>query len=486
MSIIAYNTLKSSDANVMLKSNLMKLKIYFFDRFGRFILLSALNDTSGWVLEETIKGRSEYMRRVALSLIMMSGLSVADAMESPLRSEMNGSPVNRLGTSTKSPENLSTARTTSVIESPPFLVLNASIPSQEEDQKETLLEMAELGVASYSKKDPSFYRTASFYFTTILQQKDDVKIVNPRSVALAHLHLGKMALRAEVSLCPEDETRGLKLAYQYLKNAAYQNVDPRIAAQAEMTIARTDYMWGSARQNRNVLQNAVASCEKVIKLAQDGESVLAAKLLLSEAAQSGNGMNRDLSVALQYADEVVKETKYPRESLKGCLQCASLYMEDIESDSWNFQHSSYAEAYLMRPRLQSQFEDLRLKAETLYQKLQAKVQECRYQEGLAYIRQALPVNGFHGARDFWDRLLEKKNVKTLRDLEVGHPADYEDAIAQAEHLFEQAAYDDSNPEIKDAARAKLGLIWKVTGRLNKFEEFEKARQKAMQAAVTNQ
>jgi hypothetical protein len=464
----------------------MKLKIYFFDRFGRFILLSALDDTSGWVLEETIKGRSEYMRRVALSLVMMSGLSVANAMESPL-TEMNGSPVNRLGASSKSSENVSTVRTTSVIESPPFLVLNASIPSQEEeDQKETLLEMAERGMESYSKKDPSLYRTASFYFTTIVQQKDDVKMVNPRSVALAHLHLGKMALRGEVNLCPEDETRGLKIAYQYLKNAAYQNVDPRIAAQAQIAIARIDYMWGSSKQSKNVLQNAVLGCEKVVKESQDPESVLTAKLLLSEAAQLGNGTKRDVNVAFRYADEVANEKRYPRESLKGCLQCASLYMEGIESDSWNFQHSSYAEAYLTRPRLQSQFEDLRLKAETLYQKLQAKVQECRYREGLAYIRQALPVNGFQGASNFWDRLLATKNIKTLRELEVGYPADYKHAIAQAEYLFEQAAYDDSNPEIKDAARAKLGLIYKVTGRPNKFEEFEKARQKAIQAAATNQ
>lgn len=49
---------KKSDANVLLKSNLTKLKIYFFDSFGTFILLSALDDASGWVLEEAIRGRS--------------------------------------------------------------------------------------------------------------------------------------------------------------------------------------------------------------------------------------------------------------------------------------------------------------------------------------------------------------------------------------------------------------------------------------------
>jgi hypothetical protein len=47
MSIIAYNTLKTSDTIVLFESNLIELKIYFFDRFGTFILLSALNDAPG-------------------------------------------------------------------------------------------------------------------------------------------------------------------------------------------------------------------------------------------------------------------------------------------------------------------------------------------------------------------------------------------------------------------------------------------------------
>ena len=44
----------------MLKPHLIELKIYFFDSFGKFILLSALDDTSGRVLEEAIKGRGTY------------------------------------------------------------------------------------------------------------------------------------------------------------------------------------------------------------------------------------------------------------------------------------------------------------------------------------------------------------------------------------------------------------------------------------------
>jgi hypothetical protein len=42
---------KNWDVIVVLKSCLMECKIDFFDSFGVFILLSALNGTKGWVLE---------------------------------------------------------------------------------------------------------------------------------------------------------------------------------------------------------------------------------------------------------------------------------------------------------------------------------------------------------------------------------------------------------------------------------------------------
>lgn len=387
------------------------------------------------------------MRSVALNLMIMGCVTAAHAMESPVRSEMN--ECSGSSNSSESPTRLKdlSQQSPGEVESPPYFTLDASI--QKEDSQETLLEMAERGVSCYTKNDPA----ASFYFTTILQQKDEKKAANPKSVALAHYYLGKMGMRGE--------------------------------AQAMIKKARACYVQGISESNNNMLENAIAGCYQVINQGYDEVSVLAAKLLLSDAAEFGNGMKCNGDVALQYAQDVAHQQKYVRESLKGCLQCAWLYLEGNENQASNFEHFGYAQAYLVRPRRQSQFEDLRSKAETLYARLQAKLQEYQYQEGLAYIRRAISGNGSCGAGAFWDRA-GKKNIRTLQELKAKYPADYEHALNQAEHCFEQAAYDDSNPEIRDAARSKLGLIYKVTGRPNKFEEFQKARQKAIQAAATNQ
>ena len=435
------------------------------------------------------------MKIVSVSFGLICGCSMAYAMESPFgrRSEIDASPAafsetnsgaSGLSAANRSPiDSSDKSKKIDELESPPHLALNCQIKTEEDlPEKEHLLDMAELGVQSYKGSGPD--STATFYFETILKQKPEKKIENPKAVALAELYSGKMFFKGELDLCPGHPAQGFHIAHDYLKNAAMQRVDLKVAAQALLTLTRVYYAQGMREQNpmqKNMLLHAaVRSAQQVVHEALDEESALTAKLVLSDAAQTGNGMKRDLNVALQYAHDVANQQKYPRESLKGCLQSAMMHMEGIDADNWNVQNAGYAELYLTRPRQQTQFEDLRNKAEGLCERLKAKLQECRYQEGLAYIRRALPVNGYHGARSCWDAL-GKKNIKALSELKKMYPNDYAYVLNQAEHHLEQAAYENYNPEIKVAAREKLGLIYKETGRPNKFQEIEKAMQRARQA-----
>lgn len=430
------------------------------------------------------------MSRLGLRFVFVGSITIAQAMESPqvvLRSEINdGSPVNSrssgFGTSSKSPNNSQNITQNNGPASPPLLLLDGSMSSRD-PQKETLLDIAERGVVSYKSgrnEGHKYYSTAYCYFTTVLDQKPEIQAKNPKSVAIAKLYLATMAFRGEITL-DKDQQRGLAIADKYLKEAAQQIVDPKIATAAMMTLARLTYGRGLAYNNNDLLKSAIRDLQEVVSKQEDEESAITARLVLSEAAQLGKGMKRDINTALQYAQKAASQKKYPYESLKGSLQCAWLYMEGIESPDWNFKNYGHAELYLTRPRMQSQFGDMRSKAEALYAKLQAKVQECQYQEGLAYIRRALPVKGYDGARIFWDGLGEKK-INTLQELKARSAEDYACALSEAEHYFEQAAYADYNPHIKIKARDMLGWIYQETGRPNKFEEFEKIAGRLTQAA----
>ncbi len=419
--------------------------------------------------------------RLATLVFMMSSFTMADAMESPsafVRSEVNGSPVNKLSDFGKSPNSLHNQTINGDAVGSP---LQFSFDMQKEDgsKKEQLEEMAERGVSIYKKYGPHSH--VSFYFKSILDAKPAMKGESPRSVATAELYLGKMAFKGEVSLSADgNQEKSFDLAHEYLKKSALQTADLRVAAQAAVTLYRVYYTRGTEMRDARLVGNAVTGCQRVINAAHDEESVLLAKLIVSDAAQAGNGMRQDRNLAVTLAMEVAHQNKFPRQAVKGQLLCALLNMDGIERDDWNFEHYGESEKYLTIPCWQTEFKDLQSRAQGEYQKLQAKVQACNYQEGLAYIRRALPVNGYHGAANFWRRMA-LKNIKTMQELKEQSPHDYTYALNQAENYFEKASYENYSHEIKESALEKLALIYKATKRPNKFEEFEKARIRTRQA-----
>jgi|GEM_PF-3286898 hypothetical protein len=421
------------------------------------------------------------MKIVSVGFVLISSCFMAHAMDSSLRellmdaspvafSETNSGTSGLSSSSSSSSDGADKGKKNDLLASPPFLALDSQIQIQADfPDKEPLLDMAELGVKLY--KESGLDSNATFYFETVLGKHPAKREKNPKAVATAQLYLGIIGFKKEARLGAQHNPQRLEIAHTNLQNAAGQTADPRIAAQALLTLSRINYELGISKKNAGMVLQGVIGLRHVIDKNDDEESTIAAKFLLSHAAQTGNGMPRDLNVAFAYALDIASQRKYLHESLEGCLQCARVHMEGIDSKSWNVQNAGYAELHLARPRGQSQFEDLRSAAKGLYEKLQAKLQECRYREGLAYIKHDLPVNGYDGARTFWEKL-GRKNITTMQDLQAKSPHDYAHAVNRAEYYLEGAAYDNHNPEIKAAARQKLGFLCKAIGKPNKFYEME--------------
>lgn len=413
------------------------------------------------------------MARLTLSLIVMGNIAGAYGMNSPTvfsRTETNSSPMNKcadvMGCS-NSPQYRVEKK-----ENPPSFHLESSLESPKHE-KEILSDMAALGVSHYqgiNGFEQSFQKAGSF-FCSVLQARDKMKHESPKSVALANLYYGKMILRGEHEAW-KNNTKRDEVAYQYLKKACEQKVDLQVAAQATVTLSFLYYLRGVKEKNNTFIDQSILGCNRVIELAHDEEAVLTAKLVLSDAAYTGNGMKQDIRSALQYAKEVALQNKYERESLKAYLQCAFLYMKGIDKRDWNIENGGYAEAYLVPPRSQSQYEDIKDKAEKLYRVLNSKLQASIYQEGLAYIRRAVPLNGY--VLDFWDKL-GAQGIRTLEDLKAREPGSYKFAIERAEWNFEQAAFQNHNPEARAAAIHALAWIYKQTGRETEFGEYARVQ-----------
>lgn len=414
------------------------------------------------------------MRRVRVSLIIMSTMVIVHGMDSTTtavtRTEANVSPMNKcadlMGCS-NSPQYPISQR--SMI---PSFNLDKTTESQEMEQ-EILSFMTTLGINHYEGINGAerSLDKASSYFTLVLSSSNKMKLASPKSLALANYYYGKMLLKGEALKYGSSKER-YRVAYRHLKEAYEQGVDLQVASKALTLLSYFYYNQGGLTNDHILLDKAIAGYRLVIKDQHDQKSVLDAKLFLAQAYASGKGVNQDFDEALKYALEVANQKKYPRESYKGYLQSALLYMKDIDRDDWNADNGGYIEAYLAPPIKQNHFPDLKKKAEDLYQKLNSKLQASIYQEGLAYIRRAVPLNGY--VFDFWNKL-GAQGIKTLEDLKAREPGSYKFAIERAEWNFEQAAFQNHNPEARAAAIHALAWIYKQTGRETEFGEYARVQ-----------